>query len=208
MTGDKDKLMSISKSKTGNVILENDEPGKIKDRGMVSLSNDKGDAQYGLLVDGLKHNLLSTSQKCDRGSEDVFTSKECKVNVNSGQVVNKGIRKINDVDIESSPVSKEEDTYIIKECSVNIYPMEEVEEESCHKMEAKVLKVEKSNTQSKFLNKSMTLDKLLDSQRSPNDKSGIGYNKEEISTPKNPDTGPSSVKKKSRYESGCSGFFL
>jgi hypothetical protein len=30
MTGDKDKLLSISKSKTGNVIFENDEPGKIK----------------------------------------------------------------------------------------------------------------------------------------------------------------------------------
>jgi hypothetical protein len=86
--------------------------------------------------------------------------------------------------------------------------MEEVEEESCHKMEAKVLKFEKSNTQSKFLNNSMTLDKLLDSQRSPNDKYGIGYNKEEISTPKKPNTSPSSVKNKSRYESGCSGFFL
>ena len=57
MTGDKDKLMSISKSKTGNVILENDEPGKIKDRGMVSLCNDNRDAQYVLLVDGLKHNF-------------------------------------------------------------------------------------------------------------------------------------------------------
>jgi hypothetical protein len=208
MIGDKDKIMSISKSKTRNVILENDEPGKIKDRGMVSLSNVKGYAQYVLLVDGLKHNLLSTSQKCDRGSEEVFTSKECKVNVNSGQVANKGIREINDVDIESSPASKQEDTDTIKECSVSIYPMEEVEEESCHKMEDEVLKVEKSNTQSKFLNNSMTLDKLLDSQRSPNDKSGIGYNKEEINTPKKPDTGPSSVKKKRRYESGCSGFFL
>jgi hypothetical protein len=86
--------------------------------------------------------------------------------------------------------------------------MEEAEEESCHKMEAEVLKVEKSNTQSKFLNNSMTLDKLLDSQRSPNDKSGIAYNKEEINTPKKPNIGPSSVKKKSRHESGCSGFFL
>jgi hypothetical protein len=208
MTGDKDKIMSISKSKTGNVIPENDEPGKIKDRGMVSLSNDKGDAQYVLLVDGLKHNLLITSQKCDRGSEEVFMSKECKVNVNSGQVVNKGIRTINDVDIESSHASKEEDTDTIRECSVSIYPMEEVEEESCHKMEDEVLKIEKSNTQSKFLNKSITLDKLLDSQRSPNDKSCIGYNKEKISTPKKPDTGPLSVKKKSRYESDCRSFFL
>ena len=122
--------------------------------------------------------------------------------------MNKDIRTINDVDIESSLVRKEEDSDTIKECSVSIYPMEEVGEESCHKLEAKFLKVENSNTQSKYLNSSMTLDKLLDSQRSPNDKSGIGYNKEEISTPKNPDTGPSSVKKKSRYDSGCRSFFL
>ena len=33
----------------------------------------------------------------------------------------------NNVDIESSPTSKEEDSYTIKECSVSIYPMEEVE---------------------------------------------------------------------------------
>jgi hypothetical protein len=208
VTGDKDKVLSISKSKIGNVILENDEPGKIKDRGMMSLSNDKGDAQYVLLVDDLKHNLLSTSQKCDRGSEEVFTSKECKVNVNSGQVVNKGIRTISDVEIESSPASKEEDSDTIKSCSVSICPMDEVGEEPCHKMEVEVLKVEKENTQRKFLNSSMTLDKILDSQRSPNDKSGIGYNKEEINTPKKPNTGPLSVKKKSRYESGCSVFFL
>jgi hypothetical protein len=86
--------------------------------------------------------------------------------------------------------------------------MDEVGEEPCHKTEEEVLKVEKENTQSKFLNKSMTLDKILDSQRSPNDKSGIGYNKEEISTPKKPDTGSLSMKNKSRYESGCSVFFL
>jgi hypothetical protein len=208
VTGDKDKLLSISKRKIGNVILENDEPGKIKDRGMMSLSNDKGDAQYVLLVDDLKHSLLSTSQKCDRGSEEVFTSKECKVNVNSRQVVNKGIRKINDVEIESSPASKEEDSDTIKTCSVSIFPMDEVGEEPCHKLEEEVLKVEKENTQSNFLNSSMTLDKILDSQRSPNDKSGIGYNKEEINTPKKPDTCPMSMKKKSRYESGCSIFFL
>jgi hypothetical protein len=51
-------------------------------------------------------------------------------------------------------------------------------EKSCHKMEAKVVnlrkKVEKSNTQIKFMNNSMTLDEILDIQRSPNDKYGLG----------------------------------
>jgi len=44
MTGDKDKLMSIDKRKIGNVTFGNDELGKINGKGMVSLSNGKGDA--------------------------------------------------------------------------------------------------------------------------------------------------------------------
>jgi hypothetical protein len=51
-------------------------------------------------------------------------------------VVNKGIRTNNDVEIESSPASKEEDSDTIKECSVSIFPMDEVGEEPCHKLEA------------------------------------------------------------------------
>jgi hypothetical protein len=51
-------------------------------------------------------------------------------------------------------------------------------EESCCKLEAEIVdlrkKVEKSN---KFLNSSLILDEILESQRSPNDKSGLGYKK-------------------------------
>jgi hypothetical protein len=57
-------------------------------------------------------------------------------------------------------------------------------EESCHKLETEVVdiikKVENSNTHIKFMNNSTILDDILDSQRSPNDKSGLGYNKEAI----------------------------
>jgi hypothetical protein len=85
----------------------NDEPGKIKGKGMESLSNAKGHAQDVLLIDGLKHNLISVSQMCDRGCELVVASKDCKIkSVNSGQVVAKSIRTYNNFDIESSPTSK------------------------------------------------------------------------------------------------------
>jgi hypothetical protein len=98
MTGYKDKFFSISKIKIGNVTFGNDEPGKIKGKGMVSLSNGKGKAQDVLLVDGLKHNLFSVSQMCDRGCEVMFTSKDCKIkSVNSGQLVAKVIRTYNNV---------------------------------------------------------------------------------------------------------------
>ena len=73
---------------------------------------------------------------CDRGCKEVVISKDCKIkSVNSGQVVAKSIRTNNNVDVESSPTSKEEDSDTIKECLVRIYPMEEVEEESFHKMQ-------------------------------------------------------------------------
>jgi hypothetical protein len=81
-------------------------------------------------------------------------------------------------------------------------------EESCHELEAEVVnlrkKVEKSDTQNKFLNNSMTLDEILDSQRSPNEKSGLGYNKEEISTPKKSDAGPSFVKGENKSDTSPS----
>jgi hypothetical protein len=52
-------------------------------------------------------------------------------------------------------------------------------EESCHKLEAEVVdirkKVEKSN---KFLSSSLILNEILESQISPNDKSGLRYKKE------------------------------
>jgi hypothetical protein len=67
MTGDKDKFLSISKGKTRNVTFGNHEPIKIKGKGMVILSNGKGKSWDVLLVDGLKHNLFSVSQMCDRG---------------------------------------------------------------------------------------------------------------------------------------------
>jgi hypothetical protein len=86
--------------------------------------------------------------------------------------------------------------------------MDEVGEKPCHKKKEKFLKVEKADTQIKILSRFMTLDKVLDSQRSPNDKSSIGINKVEINAPKKPDIGPSFVRKKSRHESGCSSFLL
>jgi hypothetical protein len=59
-------------------------------------------------------------------------------------------------------------------------------------------KVEKSNTQNNFLISSMTLDEILDSQRSSNEKSGLGYNKEKINTPKKYDASPSFAKDENR----------
>jgi hypothetical protein len=93
MTGDKSKFLSLSERKSGNVTFGNDAPGKIKGKGMVSLSNGKGKDQDVFFVDGLKHNLLSVNQVCDIGCKVFFISKDCKIqSMNLGQLVAKSIR--------------------------------------------------------------------------------------------------------------------
>jgi hypothetical protein len=42
MMGDKGNFLSLSERKSGNITFGNDAPGKIKGKGMVSLSNGKG----------------------------------------------------------------------------------------------------------------------------------------------------------------------
>jgi hypothetical protein len=113
MTGNKSKFLTLSENKSGNVTFGNNAPGKVKGKGMVSLCNGKGKAQDVLFVDGLKHNLLSFSQVCDKGCEVFFSSKDCKIkSLNLGQLVAKGIRTKNNV-----YVSKEEK----KECYLSKY---------------------------------------------------------------------------------------
>jgi hypothetical protein len=98
MTGEKSKSLTLSERKSGIVTFGNDAPAKIKGKGMVRLSNGKGKAQDVLFVEGMKNNLLSVSQVCDRGCEVNFTSKDCRIkSVNSGQLVAKGIRTKNNV---------------------------------------------------------------------------------------------------------------
>jgi hypothetical protein len=73
-------------------------------------------------------------------------------------------------------------------------------EEACHKLEAEVVdlrkKVEKSN---KFFNSSQILNEILEIQRSPYDKSGLGYKGEathvEASTSKKHEISPSKDEK-------------
>jgi hypothetical protein len=51
--------------------------------------------------------------------------------------------------------------------------------ESCHKLEVEVVDlIRKENKSKRFMINSTILDEILDSQRSPNDKSSLGYKKE------------------------------
>jgi hypothetical protein len=108
MTGDRSQFLTLSDSKSENVTFGNDAPGKVKGKGIVSLSNGKRKAQDVLLVENLKHNLLSVSKVCDRGCEVVFTFKDCKIKiVDSGKLVAKDIRTENNVYVLKEEVQEE-----------------------------------------------------------------------------------------------------
>ena len=77
--------MAFGNGKSGTIIGI----GKIGE----SLSNSIEDVY---LVDGLKHNLLSLSQLCDKDNLVVFTSNRCLVvNMDTGDIVLRGKRHKN-----------------------------------------------------------------------------------------------------------------
>eukprot|EP00253_Pinus_taeda_P024108 PITA_24108 len=91
MTGDRRKFVSLSK-KEGNVSFGSGSD-RIAGKGTVTLINGKGKSQDALLVDGLKHNLLSVSQICGQGRKVVFSTKDCEIrNSASGELMGKGVR--------------------------------------------------------------------------------------------------------------------
>ena len=66
MTGDALKFTTISSKKSGHVTYGNNNRGKIIGVGKIG-TNSSTFTENVLLVEGLKHCLLSVSQLCDRG---------------------------------------------------------------------------------------------------------------------------------------------
>ncbi|WP_274923123.1 hypothetical protein, partial [Streptomyces clavifer] len=73
MTGDKAKFVKLQHYEGGSVKFGNDDGAKICGKGVVQLMANKIRSEEVLYVSGLRHNLLSVSQICDKGHEVVFT---------------------------------------------------------------------------------------------------------------------------------------
>jgi hypothetical protein len=98
MTRDKSKFLLLKENKSGSVTFGNDASGKIIGKCLVSLSSERRKDQDVLFFDGLKHNLLSVSQICDKGCEVTFTAKNCKIKtINTGELIAKRVRTENNV---------------------------------------------------------------------------------------------------------------
>ena len=69
--GNKDSFVSIEKDK-GSVSFGNKNSTKVLGKGTVKLGSKNYLAENVLLVDNMKHNLLSVSHMCDQGHELIF----------------------------------------------------------------------------------------------------------------------------------------
>ena len=78
MTGDHSKFLSLTKKDGGYVTFSGNGKGKIIGIGTISI-NDNISIDDVLLVQGLKHNLLSISQLSDKGYLMLFDNDCCKI---------------------------------------------------------------------------------------------------------------------------------
>jgi len=121
MTGDKKKFKNFKRKEQGFVTYGDNNKGKRLGTGDVGGGNTL-EIKDVLYVEGLKHNLLSISQLCDKGLKVIFESDYCTIHQkDSKEVTLKGMRHNNiyliDLDTASSSditclVVKEENPWL------------------------------------------------------------------------------------------------
>jgi hypothetical protein len=93
MTGDRDKFLTLREERDGSVSFGNDASSKIIGKGTVRIGNKNEKAENVLLVEDMKHNLLSVSQMCDKCHKVTFDSKKCEIRKEgSGKLVSTAAR--------------------------------------------------------------------------------------------------------------------
>jgi hypothetical protein len=79
MTGDRDMFLTLRKERDGSVSFKNDDSTKIIGKGTVRIGNKNTKEKNVLLVEDMKHNLLSVSQMCDQGHKVTFDSQKYEI---------------------------------------------------------------------------------------------------------------------------------
>ena len=95
MRRDQSGFLVLKKEKGGNVTFGNDGSAKIIGKGISSLGNERAKAKNVLLIENMKHNLLSVSQLCDQLAYD---SQKCEIrNEKSSRLVTTTFRSPNNI---------------------------------------------------------------------------------------------------------------
>jgi hypothetical protein len=79
MKGDRDRFLTLRKERDGPFSFINDDSTKIIGKGIVRIGNKNTKVENVLLVEDMKHNLLSVSQMCDQGHKFSFDLQKCEI---------------------------------------------------------------------------------------------------------------------------------
>jgi hypothetical protein len=109
MTGDRDKFLTLIKERDGSFSFENDDSAKIIGKDTVKIGNKNTKAENVLLVEDMKHNILSVSQMCNQGHKVTFDSQKCEIRKEGSQKL----------------------IAIVERTSSNIYVLSEIGNEKC-----------------------------------------------------------------------------
>jgi len=103
MAGHKNIFISLNKERDGSVSFVNENSTKIIGKCIVKLGSKDSKEKNALLVENMKHNLISVSQMSDQGHRIIFDLDKCEIR-------NKGLGKLVATTIRTSS-----NTYILNE---------------------------------------------------------------------------------------------
>ena len=113
MRGRKHNFITLDEGKEGTITFGNEQSARIIGKGTVCLNSKNIMAEIFLLIEDMKHNLLSVSQTCDKGKFMIFDSKQCQIrDVKTNQLVGTATRTPNNIYILDE---KDENCYLENE---------------------------------------------------------------------------------------------
>jgi hypothetical protein len=79
MTGDEDRFLTLRNEIDGSISFRNDDSSRIIGNDIVRIGKTNTKAEHVLLVECIKHNLISVIKMCDQGHKLTFNSQKCEI---------------------------------------------------------------------------------------------------------------------------------
>jgi hypothetical protein len=119
MTHARDMFLTLRRERDGSVSFGNDDSTKIIGKCTVRIGNKNTKAEIVLLVEDMKHNLLSVSQMCDQGHKVTFDSQKCEIRKEgSGKLISTIVRNssniyvLSEIGNEKCCLGKEDESWL------------------------------------------------------------------------------------------------
>jgi hypothetical protein len=119
MIGDRDNFLTLRNERDGFVSFGNDDLDKIIGKGTVRIGNKNTKEENVLLVEYMKHNILSVSQMCDQGHKVTFDSQKCEIRkegsgklISTTAITSSNIYVLSEIGNEKCCLGKEDESWL------------------------------------------------------------------------------------------------